>query len=95
MGFTWDTKKAVSNARMHGVSFEEASTVFLDEYALLIDDPDHSESEERMLLLGLSAALRFVVVSHTYDEGADAIRIISARRATARERDTYRERWSR
>ena len=92
--FEWDGKKASSNARKHGVSFEEAETVFSDENALLLEDPGHSESEERFVLLGLSAALRVIVVSHVCREEDAVIRIISARRATARERTEYRHRWS-
>ena len=93
--FEWDGKKASSNLRKHGVSFEEAESAFSDERGLQLDDPDHSESEERLLLLGLSAALRMIVVSHIYREEDDVIRIISARRATTHERGEYEERWSR
>ena len=91
--FEWDEKKAASNARKHRVSFEEAETAFADEHGLLLDDVSHSESEERLILLGLSAALRLVVVAHVYREEDDVIRIISARRATSRERSEYRKRW--
>jgi uncharacterized DUF497 family protein len=85
----WDPRKAVANRRKHGVSFEEARTVFFDERGLLIDDPDHSEDEERFVLLGLSSSLRLLVVCHCYRGQGGVIRIISARRATARESKFY------
>lgn len=91
----WDARKSRANLRKHGVSFEEAETVFFDERALLLDDPDHSEDEDRFVLLGLSAALRTLVVCHCYRESEDIIRIISARRATKPERLQYSQRWSR
>lgn len=93
--FDWDARKDAQNRRKHRVSFAEAETVFADEYALLINDPDHSTEEDRFLLLGLSARLRVLVVAHTYREVDAAIRIISARRATRRERDIYNRRWRR
>jgi len=89
----WDESKNRSNKRKHGVSFEEAVTVFSDEHALLIDDPEHSEAEERFVLLGLSAALRTLVVCHCSRGKSDVIRIISARRATTHERARYNQRW--
>ena len=64
--FVWDPAKAALNVRKHGVSFEDAQTVFADERARLIDDPDHSEAEERFVLLGLSSAMRLLVVVHCY-----------------------------
>jgi len=85
----WDPRKAAANRRKHGVSFEEARTVFFDERGLLIDDPDHSEDEERFVLLGLSSSLRLLVVCHCYRGQGGVIRIISARRATARESKFY------
>ena len=85
----WDPGKDRSNRRKHGVSFVEACTVFADEYALLIPDPDHSVREERFLLLGLSASLRVLVVAHCYRERTGVVRIISARRATRLERARY------
>lgn len=91
LGFEWDPKKARSNEKKHGVSFEEAQTVFSDENGLLLDDPDHSEREGRYLLLGLSSSLRILVVSHTL-RGADTIRIINAREADPRETQQYLER---
>lgn len=89
MNFEWDSGKAVSNLRKHGVSFEEASTIFYDPLALTGDDPDHSEGEERLITFGLSSAGRLLVVSHA--EGDKVIRIISARLATRRERQLYEE----
>jgi uncharacterized DUF497 family protein len=87
--FEWDAAKAASNRRKHRVDFEEASTAFADPRSLLIPDPDHSESEERCVLLGVSASGRLLVVVHV--ERETTIRIISARRATARERKQYEE----
>lgn len=88
--FTWDPAKNTSNKRKHGISFEEAQTVFSDENAQLIDDPDHSIDEDRFILLGLSTALRMLVVCHCYRENDEIIRIISARRATSGEAQDYR-----
>ena len=84
-----DSVKATANTAKHGVSFAEAQTVFLDERAWLIDDPEHSHEEARFLLLGLSVRLRVLVVVHAYREATGVIRIISARRATPRERQQY------
>ena len=92
--FVWDPRKARENARKHGVTFEEAQTVFLDDYALLIDDPDHSEVEDRFLLLGVSSRLRFLVVCHCYWEATGLIRLVSARKADRVEQRQYTE-WSR
>jgi uncharacterized protein len=92
--FGWDPRKGALNQRKHGVSFEEARTVFGDEHGLLLDDPDHSGAEERFVLLGLSAAFRVLVVVHSYREDEDTIRIISARKATRHERDQYDARWT-
>lgn len=89
--FAWDRRKARSNLVKHGVSFEEAQSVFLDEGARLINDPDHSLSEDRFLLLGYSFQVRCLIVSHCYREAGPVIRLISARRATAREEVMY---WS-
>jgi uncharacterized DUF497 family protein len=89
--FEWDRRKAASNRRKHGVSFEEAETVLSDENAILLDEPGHSEVEERAVLLGLSDRLRVLVVSHTLRD-ENTIRVISARRATKRERAQYFER---
>ena len=87
--FEWDERKAITNAKKHGVSFDEAKSVFVDERAKLIDDPDHSEDEERFVLLGLSSALRLLLVCHCYRSEGNVIRIISARKATARECKSY------
>lgn len=87
--FEWDERKAAANAKKHGVSFEEAKTVFVDEHAKLIDDPDHSEDEERFVLLGLSSALRMLLVCHCYRSEGNVIRIISARKANAKESKSY------
>jgi uncharacterized DUF497 family protein len=87
--FEWDPVKAAANLRKHKVSFEDAQTVFSDERARLIDDPDHSEDEERFLLLGLSSSLRLLVVAHCYRLTDNVIRIISARKATADEARHY------
>ena len=91
--FEWDPRKDAENQRKHRIAFEEAKSVFADEYALLLDDPDHSVSEDRFLLLGLSAAFRVLVVVHTYRRPEDTIRIISARKATRPERGQYDARW--
>jgi uncharacterized DUF497 family protein len=87
--FEWDERKAIANERNHGVSFEEARTVFFDERARLIDDPDHSEDEDRFVLLGLSSTLRLLLVCHCYRAEGGIIRIISARKATAHESKSY------
>ena len=89
--FTWDAGKSRSNRKKHGVSFQEAQTVFYDENARLFHDPDHSEAEERFVLLGMSAKLRVLVVCHCYREADGLIRIISARKATRKERVQYEE----
>ena len=89
--FKWDPRKSRSNLEKHGVSFAEAESAFGDEGGLLLEDPEHSEKEERFLLLGLSTRLRELVVSHCYREKDGVIRIISARKATVREREQY---WS-
>jgi uncharacterized DUF497 family protein len=89
--FEWDPRKNASNRRKHGVSFEEAQTAFYDERALLIEDPD--KSEERFVLLGLSAALRVLLVCHCYRKADEVIRIISARKANREEKKEYERRW--
>ena len=89
LSFEWDPRKAAVNLRKHGVSFEDAQSVFADERARLIDDPDHSADEERFLLLGLSSSLRLLVVAHCYREAGGVIRIISARKATREEQRFY------
>ena len=90
--FVWDSRKARENERKHKVPFEEAQTVFLDDHALLIADPDHSDDEDRFLLLGVSSRLRVLTVCHCYRESEDVIRIISARKADRGEKREYRER---
>jgi len=90
--FEWDARKNRSNRQKHGVSFEEAQTVFLDDAALLIDDPDHSDDEDRFVLLGLSSSLRTLVVCHCYRKGGGIIRIITARKADRAERSLYSQR---
>jgi uncharacterized DUF497 family protein len=87
--FEWDSIKANANINKHGVSFEEARTVFYDERAKLIGDPDHSENEDRFILLGLSSGLRMLIVCHCYRSEGNSIRIISARKATGNETKAY------
>ena len=90
--FDWDPRKAIANLQKHRISFEEAQTAFLDEDALVIEDPDHSEEEDRFILLGLSAGLRVLFVCHCVRETGSLIRIISARRANRHEHKQYHER---
>jgi hypothetical protein len=92
--FEWDDRKDAQNRRKHGISFEEAQTAFFDEQALLIADPDHSTHEERFILLGMSSALRALVVCHCYRQEGDVIRLISARRADRQEREEYETQWT-
>jgi uncharacterized DUF497 family protein len=87
--FEWDPAKAAENARKHGVTFQDASTAFGDPLSVTIPDPDHSAREDRFLLLGRSESGRLLVVTHT--ERWDAIRLISARPASRRERRNYEE----
>jgi uncharacterized protein len=89
LNFTWDKRKAQANLKKHGVSFEEAKSVFFDEYARLILDPDHPADEERFILLGFSLRLRLLVVCHCYREEEDSVRIISARKAERSEQRQY------
>jgi uncharacterized protein len=89
LAFEWDPKKAVANDRKHGVRFEEARTVFEDDEALFLPDPDHSDGEERAVLLGFSAALRVLVVVHCERADGNVIRLISARKADPQERQLY------
>ena len=79
-----------ANQRKHGVTFDEARTVFFDENAKLINDPDHSDDEDRFVMLGLSSNFRFVLVCHCYREQGNVIRIISARKASTQESKQYR-----
>jgi len=87
--FAWDKAKNTRNVNKHGVSFEEAKTVFFDDNARLIPDPDHSEDEDRYILLGLCSQLRVLVVCHCYRENGKVIRIISARKANKSEKRQY------
>ena len=87
--FEWDENKNASNIRKHGVSFEEAKTVFYDECAVMIPDPDHSETEERFILMGFSARARILIVCHCWRQQESVIRIISARKATTQEKKQY------
>ena len=89
LGFEWDPAKAAVNLTAHGVSFEEASTVFADPLSTTIADPEHSLGEERLVIFGVSARGRVLAVMHT--ERGPRIRIISAREATRRERGAYEE----
>ena len=89
--FEWDENKNRINKAKHKVSFEEAETVFYDENAVLIPDPDHSEFEERFILLGFSARARMLLVCHCYRQSESVIRIISARKADAMEAEQYNE----
>jgi uncharacterized DUF497 family protein len=91
--FEWDPAKAAANLRKHGVSFHEAESAFSDENGLLLDDEAHSDTEPRFILLGLSSALRVLVVVHCYRATDATIRIISARKATKAERGQYVARW--
>jgi uncharacterized DUF497 family protein len=93
--FEWDPRKARQNLAKHRVSFEEASTVFFDEQALQIDDPDLATGEDRFVMVGLSARLRLLAVCHCVRSPGGMIRIISARRAVKAEQNQYRERLSR
>ncbi len=88
--FVWDEKKNSLNQIKHKVSFEDAKTVFFDEHARLISDPEHSETEERFLLLGLSFQSRTLLVSHCYRENDSIVRIISARKANHHELQQYK-----
>lgn len=89
--FTWDEAKARSNAKKHGVSFDEAQSAFLDERARVIDDPDHSDDEDRFILLGMSSKPRILIVVYAYRDKESQIRIISARKATPQERAFYNQ----
>lgn len=90
LSFEWDKSKATINLKKHGVSFEEAKSAFSDERAKLIADPDHSEDEDRFILLGYSSSMRLLVVCHCYRTDESTIRIISARKASRHEAASYR-----
>ena len=85
----WDERKAAANRKKHGVSFDEAKSVFVDERAKLIGDPDHPGDDDRFVLLGLSSALRLLLACHCYRSEGSVIRIVSARKATAKESRSY------
>lgn len=87
--FQWDQNKNLSNIKKHKISFEEARTVFFDEYARLIPDPEHSNDEDRFIIMGISGKLKLLIVAHTYKENDEIIRIISARKATKNESKHY------
>ena len=89
--FEWDDNKDKSNLKKHGVTFNEAQTAFYDEYAIQFFDPDHSEDEDRYILLGTSFKLRTIVVCHCYRKEETVVRIISARKADREEEQAY---WS-
>ena len=88
ISFEWDVTKAASNQKKHGVTFDEAKTVFYDEFALQFFDGDHSDAEDRFIMLGLSSEARLLIVCHCERDG-DTIRIISARKATSNEAKFY------
>ena len=90
LGFEWDAHKALTNQIKHGLSFEEAMSVFTDQLAHIFDDPDHSVAESREIIVGLSQKQRLLVVCFT--ERRDTVRIFSARKATKWERQDYEER---
>ncbi len=91
LNFEWDENKNTINKKKHNISFDEAKTVFYDEDALLIDDPEHSETEERFIILGNSISANLLVVCHCYRQSESVIRIISARKATKNEIAQYYE----
>ena len=90
--FDWDENKNKKNQAKHGISFEEASTVFYDDKAVLFDDPKHSDYEERFILIGMTEDTKICVVCHCYRENDTVIRIISAREATKKEASVYARR---
>ena len=87
--FEWDERKEKANSRKHGISFEEARTAFYDENAIQFFDPDHSEDEDRFILLGMSFKLRVLVVCHCFRESETVIRLLSARKADTTEEHEY------
>jgi uncharacterized DUF497 family protein len=89
INFEWNATKAALNKKKHSVSFDEAKTVFFDENAIVIDDPEHSDDEARFVILGISAVARLLVVCHCFRQNDSVIRIISARKATKRESMQY------
>lgn len=91
--FEWDENKNVINQKKHHISFEEAKTVFYDDDALIIDDTEHSEKEDRFLILGFSNKSNLLIVCHCYRQSDTVIRLISARKATRNEQDQYWEKF--
>ena len=91
MEFIWDPKKADVNLKKHKVSFEEAVTVFYDPLAQTAHDPDHSDDEERFIIIGHSTKNHLLFVIHIYKEDAKTIRLISARKATKKEQRDFKE----
>lgn len=89
ISFEWDEKKSSINQEKHGVSFDEASSVFYDPYALVVDDPDHSVDEGRFIIVGISSIARVLTVCHCYRAHNEVVRIISARKATRNEESQY------
>jgi uncharacterized DUF497 family protein len=89
--FEWNPAKAASNLKKHGVSFEEAQTVFYDEFAVQFYDDPHSAEEDRFLMLGMSSGAHLLLVCHCERDGGDIIRIISARKATKQESAHYEQ----
>ena len=94
MKFDWNPDKNKSNIKKHGVDFEEAETVFQDEMALELFDDEHSEDEDRYIIIGISSKTRELMVCHCYRNGGNVIRIISARRATKTEIAFYERRYT-
>ncbi len=91
LSFEWDPSKATTNAAKHGITFEEAKNVFYDDDALVISDPDHSETEDRFVIMGASMQSRILVVIHCFRRSGSSIRIISARKAGKKEQKPYWE----
>jgi uncharacterized DUF497 family protein len=91
MNFSWDPKKAKDNLKKHKISFEEAVTVFYDPLAKVAEDPDHSQNEDRYLLIGYSQKSHLLFVVHVYKEDDESVRIISARKATKNEKKDFEE----
>jgi uncharacterized DUF497 family protein len=87
--FEWDKRKEKANVKKHGISFDEARTVFYDENAIQFFDPDHSDDEDRFILLGISLRLRIIVVCHCFRESDTVVRLISARKADSDEENEY------
>jgi len=89
ISFVWDPRKNLINQTKHDIDFDEAKTVFFDEFARVIFDPSHSTEEDRFIILGISSKLRLLVVCHCYRESDSIIRLISARKATKKEETSY------